>query len=65
MNQWLAERAAGVSALLGVCKQVAEGMTMAALQEQEAKHNHRASVYLEQQPGVALMVVADTGRCHW
>jgi hypothetical protein len=61
MNQWLAEKVAGVSALLGVCEQVAGGMMVAALQEQEAKDHHRASVCLGKQPGVALMVVADTG----
>ena len=63
MNQWLAEKAAGVSALLGVCHQVAEGMIVAALQEQKVKHHERASDCLGQQPGVALMVhvVADTG----
>jgi len=33
MNQWLAEKVAGVSALLGACEQVAEGMIVAALQE--------------------------------
>jgi hypothetical protein len=44
MNQWLAEKVAGVSALLGVCEQVTEGMIVAALQEQEVKHHHRASV---------------------
>ena len=61
MDQWLAEKAAGVSALLGVCHQVAEDMIVAALQEQKVKHHHRASDCLGQQPGVALMVVADTG----
>ena len=61
MNRWLAEKFAGVSALLGVCHQVAEGMIVAALQKQEVKHHHRASVCLGQQPGVALMVVAYTG----
>ena len=60
MNKWLAEKVAGVSALLGVCSQVAEGMIVAALQELQVNH-HRASVCLGQQPGVALMVVADTG----
>ena len=60
MNKWLAEKVAGVSALLGVCSQVAEGMIVAALQEPQVNH-HRASVCLGQHPGVALVVVADTG----
>ena len=63
MNQWLVEKVAGVSAPLGVCKQVAKGMVVAAsaLQGQEVEHHHRASVCLGQQQGVTLMVVADTG----
>ena len=61
MNWWLDEKVAGVSALLGVCHQVAEGMIVAVLQEQKGKHHHRASDCLGQQPDVALMVVADTG----
>ena len=60
MDRWLAEKVAGVSALLGVCSQVAEGMIVAALQELQV-NNHRASVCLGQHPGVALVVVADTG----
>ena len=36
-------------------------MIVADLQEQEVKHHHRASVCLGKQPGVVLMVVADTG----
>ena len=60
MDRWLAEKVAGVSATLGVCSQVAEGMIVAALQELQV-NNHRASVCLGQQPGVALVVVADTG----
>ena len=40
MNRWLAEEVAGVSALLGVCHQVTEGMIVAALQEQQVKHHH-------------------------
>ena len=60
MNKWLAEKVAGVSALLGVCSQVAEGMIVAALQELQV-NNHRASVCLGQHPGVALVVVADIG----
>ena len=48
MNRWLAEKVARLSALLGVCHQVTEGMIVAALQEQQVKHHLRASDCLGQ-----------------
>ena len=59
MDLWLANKVAGVSVLLGVGQEKARGMILAALQV--AQHHHRASDCLGQHPGVALMVVADTG----